>query len=278
MIRFLVPVNFAPYTTNALNYCSTLAEHLQGEITLLYCYTHLLSEDADSEQEQTVLSLDDANHRLEELKQHILNNFKKISDNQVRLRVLEGYPEDTIQVFSKEYHPDLIVMGTKSKGETIKELLGSVTLDIIKGVSFPVMAVPNNYMVDINKPTNILFVTDFEKCEYTPLHKLVQLVGAFDTKIHNVQFCPAGKDKVDVEQLNEYSEYCKSTYRNQDMVCDYLCGHDLVDASKEYIRDKKIDLMAITRKKRNLISKILKPSVTKKVLFNTEIPTLFFHL
>ena len=277
MIRFLVPVNFAPYTINALNFCSVLAEHLQGEITLLYSYTHLLSEDENPQQTHIISSKEDAMQELEELKKHVLKNHSTIHNNQVHLRLLDGYPEDTILEFSKEYHPDLILMGTKSKGETIKELLGSVTLDVVTKVHSPVMAVPDNYMVNISKLTNILFVTDFEQCEYTSLHKLVQLVGAFDTKIHNIQYCHSGKEKVEVDQLNAYNDYCKSTYRNQEMVCDYICGHDLIEASKEYIKEKQIDLMAITRKKRSVISKLLKPSVTKKVLFNAEIPTLFFH-
>ncbi|WP_430932506.1 universal stress protein [Saccharicrinis sp. 156] len=287
MIRFLIPVNFAPYTLKAIEYCTAIAEHVGGEITLLYCYTNFLSEsdgESDSEtdsgnekSETTILSHQDAYTELEKLKAHVLSNTRRSNNLQIKLRVLDGYPEDAIQLFCKEYYPDLIVMGTKSKGETIKELLGSVTLDIIKGVSFPVMAVPINYSFNLDKINNILFVTDFAKCEYTSLHKLVRLVGTFKTKIHNVQYCPAGKEKVDAEQLKEYSEYCKSTYRNQSMICDYICGHDMVAASMEYIENNNIDLMAITRKKRNFIAKMMHPSQTRKILFSAEIPTLFFH-
>ncbi len=280
MIRFLIPVNFAPYTINALNYCAELANQLHGEITLLYCYTHLLSgDDNDNKENDTnvISSKEEAMLELEKLKTHITGKIKNNKHIIINKRLLDGYPEDAIQAFSEEYQPDIIVMGTKSKGETIKELLGSVTLDIIKNVSFPVMAVPNDYEVKIDQLTNILFVTDFEKCEYTPLHKLVRLVSAFETKIHNVQYCSSGKEKVDTEQITEYNEYCKTTYRNQNIICDYICGQDIFSASKEYIQNNNINLMAITRKKRSLISTILRPSVTKKILFNTEIPTLFFH-
>jgi len=275
MIRFLVPINFASYSINALNYCATLANHFNGEITLLYCYTHLLSENQDNSNQRIISSLQDATTELDKLKAQITKEFK--NNISVKTHIIDGYPEDTIQTFSNEYHPDLIVMGTKNKGETIKELLGTVTLDIIKNGSFPVLAVPNNYQVNIQQLTNILFITDFKKCEYTSLHKLVRLVGAFNTKIHNVQHCPSGKEKEDVELLNEYDEYCKTTYRNQNMICDYICGNDIIAASKDYIENNQISLMAITRKKRSVIAKMLQPSITKKLLFNSEIPTLFFH-
>ncbi len=277
MIRFLVPVNFAPYTYNAIDYSIALAEHLQGEITLLYCYTHLLSEDENGNNEDTILSRDEAMVQLQKLTEYIIRNSKDPYSIIVRVHVIEGYAEDAIHVFSEDYKPDLIVMGTKSKGETIKELLGSVTLDVINKVSSPVLAVPNNYKFNIEKITNILFITDFEKCEYTSLHKLVKLVGAFETSIHSVQYCAGGKDKLDAENLKDYVEYCKSTYRNQEMACDYIYGNDIIEASKEYIHNNQIDLMAITRKKRNFISKMIHPSVTKRILFNAEIPTLFFH-
>lgn len=276
MIKFLVPVNFAPYTINAVNYCRTLASKVKGEITLLYCYTIVVGENSEAG-ENRINSRDEAMAELEKLKKHILESLPHNDDITIENSVLDGYPEDVIAKFSREYRPDLIVMGTKSKGETIKELLGSVTFDVIKKVTFPVMAVPNDYNLNIEKITNIMFVNDFENFEYTSLHRLIKLVGAFDTKLFNVHYCPHGKEKIDPIQINEYIDYCKSTYRNQNMICDYIFGEDLIVATQEYIDKNNIDLMAITRRKRNIISQILQPSRTKKILFNAEIPTLFFH-
>lgn len=277
-IRFLVPVNFAPYTVNALNYCISLCKQFKGEITLLYCYTTMLSEDGNEESiELPLTSMMEAKKRMENLKNSVLKKTGTDDNLNIKTRIQEGYPEDIIPAFCNVYSPDLIVMGTKSKGETIKELLGSVTLDVIKMVSFPVLAVPNGYDLNLNKLNNILFVTDFEKCEYTPLHKLVRLTMSFNTVIHNVQYCPGGKEKADIELLNDYNEYCKSTYRNQDMMCEYIYGNDIFSAIKEYMNETDIDLLAITRKKRNLISKMIHPNITKKILFSTDIPMLFFH-
>ncbi|TLX77071.1 universal stress protein [Labilibacter sediminis] len=279
IIRFLVPVNFAPYTINALNYCMSLSERFKGEITLLYCYTHMLSDDnLPSSEEPYIKSMDQAMENLEQLKAGILEKSGNSENIQIKTRILEGYPEDVIPDFCAKYSPDLIVMGTKSVGETIKELLGSVTLDVIKKVSFPVLAVPNGYDLNLNKLNNILFVTDFEKCEYTPLHKLVRLTMSFNTVIHNVQYCQGGKEKSDIDLLNDYSDYCKSTYRNQNMTCEYIYGSNILTAIKDYLIGTDIDLLAITRKKRNLISQMIHPSITKQILFNTDIPMLFFHI
>lgn len=279
IIRFLIPVNFAAYTVNALNYCISLSERFKSEITLLYCYTHMLSENGDEEMEEPIItSMDQAKKMLKNLKKNAIGKTGTNENILVKTCMQEGYPEDVIPSFCKEYSPDLIIMGTKSKGETIKELLGSVTLDVINNVSFPVLAVPTGYDLNLNKLNNILFVTDFEKCEYTSLHKLVRLTMSFNTVIHNVQYCPGGKEKADVELLDDYKGYCKTTYRNQNMMCWYIYGNDIISAVKDYMSKNNINLLAITRKKRNLISKMMHPSITKKILFNTDIPMLFFHL
>lgn len=280
-IRFLIPVNFAPYTINAINYCISLSQRVNGEITLLHCYSEMFNNNnnnkSDYGEKSSTTSMEEAKENLNQIKKIALQNSNPDESINIKTNIQIGYPEDVIPLFCKEYSPDLIIMGTKSKGETIKELLGSVTLDIIKNVSFPVLAVPNNYDLNLKKLNNILFLTDFEKCEYTSLHKLVKLTMSFNTIIHNVQYCPGGKEKADTNLITDYNKYCKSTYRNQPMMCEYIYGNDIMLATKEYVSKTDIDLLAITRKKRNVISKMMHPSITKKILFNSDIPMLFFH-
>ncbi len=277
MAKFLIPVNFAPYTINAVDYCVALANHIGGEISLLFCYTHMLSDDQSSEDEPVILSEIDAMNALKQLESHIFEHNHSNKTIMVKKHLLEGYPEDIIPKFCKGYDPNLVVMGTKSKGETIKELLGSVTLDVIKNVSCPVMAVPNNYIFNLKAITNILFVTHFSKNEFTSLHKLLELISSFDTKLFAVQYCANGIEKEDPESLKQYLSYVQNTYRNQDVRCEFIENKEILEAINAYITLHNIDLLAITRRKRNLISQLLHPSVTKKILFNTEIPMLFFH-
>ncbi|MCW3806492.1 universal stress protein [Plebeiibacterium marinum] len=277
-IRFLVPINFEPYTINAINYCLLLAQKFQSEITLLHAYTPYLEEDQNDEPYNypKITSQQEAGNELEKIKQQAIAD--SLSEGIIiKTKIIEGYPEDAIPEFCNSYHPDLVIMGTKSKGETIKELLGSVTLDIINSIHFPVLAVPKDYDLNLNKLQNILFLTDFCQCEYTSLHKLIRLIMSFDTMIHSVQYCNGGKEKADIDLLNEYAEYCTSTYRNQRMQSEYIYGEDILQAANEYIKNTDIDLLAITRKKRNIISKLLHPSLTKTMLFNVDIPMLFFH-
>ena len=146
--------------------------------------------------------------------------------------------------------PTWLLWGPKAKAKTIKELLGSVTLDIINSIHFPVLAVPKDYDLNLNKLQNILFLTDFCQCEYTSLHKLIRLIMSFDTMIHSVQYCNGGKEKADIDLLNEYAEYCTSTYRNQRMQSEYIYGEDILQAANEYIKNTDIDLFGHNSQKK----------------------------
>jgi len=278
LIRFLIPLNFEPYTVNAIRYSMLLAQRFETEITLLHAYTPLYDSDIE-ESNVDDFKINSHQRALEQLNklQKASLSIPELKNLRIKSKVIDGYPEDVIPAFCEEYSPDLVIMGTCSKGETIKELLGSVTLDVIKKVQYPVLAVPKDYVLNINKLNNVFFLTDFSKGQYTSLHKLVRLLMSFDTVIHNVQYCAGGKEKADDVLLNEYLDYCNSTYRNQLMMCEYIYGENILSASKAYIEENNIDLLAITRQKRNLISKILHPSLTKTMLFNVEIPMLFFH-
>jgi len=59
----------------------------------------------------------------------------RITQGKIRLLVLrEGLPEEEIIAYSKEYHPTLIVMGTRGKSQKDMDLIGSVTGEVMKAI------------------------------------------------------------------------------------------------------------------------------------------------
>ncbi|MBS2098735.1 universal stress protein [Carboxylicivirga linearis] len=269
MVRIYVPVNFSEYSVNAINYAMTLAQKLEVDITLLHC-SHAYHDD-DSEK------LDDT-----QIRNHfdvLLKKYQPQLTSNVRMhtRHVKGYPEDVLVELSVSDDPDVIVMGTRSKGETIKELLGSVTSDVIKNAKVPVLAVPAESTIDLNKISHVLFVTDFGEQDYRSLHKLIKLVTPFNTVIHAVHFATNMPDRWDKKRLEEMRLYCAETYRKYKMEFEFITGDDFIDSLDDYIKSKETDLIAMTRRKRNMISKIFHPSITRKILFHTDVPLLVFH-
>lgn len=285
MVRIIVPVNFSDYSLNALNYAVTLGQKFSSEITLLHCFAETL-EDVDvmsASDSAKVASIHDVEtietKKLNDLKQHIEKGFsvEQKSNIVLKIRFETGYPEDIIIAISLQEDPDVIVMGTKSKGETIKELLGSITSDVIKKARVPVLAVPAESKINLDQISHVLFATDFGMKDYSSLHKLIRLIAPFNTIIHSVHFCTSEPDKWDKKKLEELRNYCRTTYRNHQIEFEFITGDDFVETLDRYISEVGIDLIAMTRRKRNMISQLFHPSITRKILFHTDIPLLVFH-
>jgi len=287
MVRIFVPINFSEYSINALNYAIALGQKIPSEVTLVHCSAPLM-DSVEVEDGQTILSGSDAivdhskaviEERLTELIQSV---EERLSDDQKRyLRIVThletGYPEDVLVELSKTEDPDVIVMGTKSKGETIKELLGSVTSDVVKDAKVPVLAVPAESSINIEEINNILFVTDFSTSDYRSLHKLVRLITPFETCIHAVHFTTSVPDKFDKMKLEAMRFYCDRTYRNHRINFECITSDNYIDSLDQVIADKHVSLIAMTRHKRNVISQIFHPSFSRKILFHTDIPLLVLH-
>ncbi len=271
MVRIFVPVNFSDYSLNAVNYAINLGQKIPSVITLISCQP----------------PLDDTSEKPGKISEKALADLKKKVDATltteqkenitIATRLVAGYPEDVLIDISSKEEPDAIVMGTCSKGDTIKELLGSVTSDVIKNAKVPVLAVPSTSTVDTNRISNILFVSDFGDSDYRSLHKLIRLITPFQTQIFAVHFKASMPDKWDKKRLEEMRLYCYQTYRNYLINFSFITGEDFIKELDDFISTNGIDLIAMTRHKRNMISKLLHPSITRKILFHTDIPLLVFH-
>ncbi len=64
---------------------------------------------------------------------------------------------------------------------------------------------------------------------------------------------------------------------NYDLECGLLKTVDLQQGIEDFIKERKIDVMALTKHKRGFFERIFKPSITKKFLFQSHIPLLVFQ-
>lgn len=291
MIQILVPVTFTDKSYNALTYALTLAGKLPSRVVILHCFSAYVSlAEIDEETGESILKGPEKTV-LQEREQKARNELRNLCDKTVAEMtpvqkeniLLEGlleygYPEDVIPQFGDRMGADVIVMGTKSKGETIKELLGSVTSDVIKKSVSPVLSVPVNSSVDLEKLSKILFLTDFGDSDYISLHKLIRLITPFKTQIHAVHFQQRPPDKHELRRMESFRDYCFATYRNHELLFKHESASNYIQSLEDYSSKNHITLIAMTRRRRSIVSKWFSPSITRKTLFSTDIPLLVFHM
>lgn len=285
MINILVPITFTDYSVNALTYALTLAGKFPSKVTILHSFPEYedSNEEATSENPVSEESIQDreqdARERLADLCQATINKMTTLQDQNIDLqnRFEFGYPEDVITRVCKEMNSDVVIMGTKSKGETIKELLGSITADVMRRAESPVLAVPANSEVDLEKLSKVLFITDFSDSDYISIHKLVRLITPFHTAIHAIRFVNYKPDSGETRKREQFRDYCLATYRNHQMEFDFEKSEQFIPALEKYVGENSIDLIAMTKRKRNMIAQLFSPEITRKILFHTDVPLLVFH-
>ena len=94
-------------------------------------------------------------------------------------------------------------------------------------------------------------------------------VNLFCLHIDNKETTPW--DSVKMDGLHEYFY---KVYGKANVECSLIVSKDILKALDDFISHKSINLIAIIAHKRKLISKLINPDITLKILYHTRIPLL----
>lgn len=284
MIRILVPLNFTDYSLNAINTALGLSQRTEAELTLLHCFQ---KPEIDSDEirvssavaDETISTESDFYNKLETISAQFFSKHKQsgTSSFNINCKVIKGFPEDLIPAFSNEEGYDLIVMGTKTKGELIKAALGSITNDIIKASTATVLTVPDGIQLVSEKTNKILFLIESAPEDKESLKRLLEISAPFKVDITAVLHRPLRADKNDIRKMDELRRYCEANFPDREIAYEIITGKSFVKSIESYITENPTDLIAMTRRKRKGLLKLFKQSVTGRFLFGINAPLLIFH-
>jgi nucleotide-binding universal stress UspA family protein len=101
------------------------------------------------------------------------------------------------------------------------------------------------------------------------------LVYLFDVKIN---FVHIGKmDHTSKTKIENLKNLFNNLYPGYLIECSIIEHEDILNTLQKFVIDRSIDIIAMTTHKRNIITRLFYPSMTKKMLFQTDIPMLAFH-
>ncbi len=287
--RILVPVDFTPHSNKALNVAFDWALKLNAEITVLHSYfTPIISPipfgdnfSFDINTEELAIDLrEDADKGIKETLEYLeeKNSHFNVKRVVVKSVIVNGIAEEEIVRFSNTYHPTLIIMGTRSKDKKTNELIGSVTAEVIDMTTYPVLAIPETFNYrGIDELKNLLYVTSFDDNDLNALEKLDQIIKPIDIIIHCAHIANHKDTKWDEVKMNGLREHLLRRHKESKIICNLVDNNDYWLGVKEYISSQNIDMVSITTHRRGFLSRIMNPSVSKKMLFHTDLPMLIFH-
>jgi len=286
--RILLPIDFSEYSKKAADFALAWAQELDAELTVFHTYFNpIISTMPFSDTfafevntEEMVMELEEkAREGMEEMKAFLNKKNEKL-DRPVSLKMelVKGIAEDEIVKYSRVYRPLVIIMGTRGADRKASDLIGSVTAEVMEAARVPVLAIPENFEYSgLGMLKNVLYATDFQEADFRSLEKLEKLIRPLKMMVTCGHVSSKEHSQWDEVRMAGLKEHIKSNYSEELVKCDLIEHEDLFVGIESYVRDNRIDLLAFTRRRRNLISRIINPNMAKKMLFHSTTPLLVFN-
>lgn len=270
--KILVPYDFSDCAENALDYALKIQTNTKAQLNLLHiCLMPSPYTETDYYYNAPLLEEVQQTNRdqLHKLKQDKPGLFGAQIEVLSHISVTDG-----IKQRLRAGDIDLIVMGTKGVKGLQEILFGSHASDLVKETNIPTVVIPESYRTHTFK--RLAFAGDYENIQDPwETYILADLCRAFKAELEifyvNPLAEPIDKEKAfEAAQLEDYFKSVKHSY------------HEIQHGSPEqgiaeYIEEHKIDLLSMIPRKHNWLEKIVKGSLTKKILSHPQIPVLVLH-
>lgn len=287
--KVLIPIDFSDYSIKACELGINHAHKVGAEVMIMHAYfspyfpSAIPMGDSLAYQVNEEESVQNVLKRVQVDMENICSLIKRkmqsgeLPEVKYNYVLREGLPEEEIIAYAKEYHPTLIVMGTRGKSKKDMDLIGSVTGEVIEVNKVPILAIPENVPFDnLGEAKNIAFATSFNQRDLVAFDEFMEIIKEYDFNIHLFNISTS-KDEWNEIRLTGVNEYFKKQYPDAKITHTVLADGDLLLAIEKFVRDKQIDVIALSTHRRNILARMFNPSIARKMLFHTDTPLLVMH-
>jgi len=285
----LVPIDFSDYSLKAAMIGFDIAEKLKARMVLYHSspqpefltipYSDVIVYDA-----ALYLNYELAEKQTNERFENFLNLMTARIDpvrwkkSQPEFIVKVGEAEGDILAYTSIHPPKLVVMGIKGGHAKSEDIIGSTTAGVIFHAKVPVLAIPENTPDNwLEKFSRVAYATNFDANDFLAIDRLMKLMSPFETKVMCLHVDQGRNGRLDEAMLEGMRQALCEKYPHSNFECHLIHHPDFSDAVDNFIRENQIDLLAMTTHKRNLLTRLFNPSLTRKMVMHTQTPLLIFH-
>jgi nucleotide-binding universal stress UspA family protein len=274
MKTIIVPTDFSPIATNAMNFAADMAVNINASLMLLHVYQVPVSM---TDVPVVLVSAEELRKSSEAKLQEIKDALTHITSGKIKVytEARLGDVSDELEDVCKNIQPFAVIMGTRGTGGVERVLFGSTTLTAIRHLKWPVIVVPpgKEYGNGIKK---IGFACDFDKVvESTPIQFIKSMVKEFGAELHVLN--------VDYESRHFKPETPEESLMLHTLLEDlnpnyHFINHvDIEDGINEFAEENNIDLLITIPKKHKLLDSLFKHSSTKQLVTQSHVPVMCVH-
>jgi nucleotide-binding universal stress UspA family protein len=169
-------------------------------------------------------------------------------------------------------------MGVRGGDAEKGDFLGSTTASVIFNTRVPVLAIPESASDDWLKTfKTVVYATNFEAHDFVAMDKLLKLMKPFETKVICLHVNRGNNGGLDEAMLEGMREALCEKYPYAGFDCQLIHEKDLPKAIDHFIQENKIDVLALTTHRRNMLTRLFNPGIARKLVLHTKNPIFVFH-
>ncbi len=284
--KILIPVDFSESCMNACKIAFVFAGKLGLHPVILHVYATPYYDASLSSNDGFALDISDAEVRknLEAAAKYEMKKFcqrlneEMKSGNIPTLRystlLNEGMPEEAILNFTRQSPPDLVVMATRDADKRSRELMGSVTAEVLDNCRVSVLAWPVSApFTSLPQLRKSIFFCNIDQNDLLAMDMYVRL---FDSAPLDVTLVPVN-EKAGSKlkgRLNALLEYFCRNYPQ----CTFSTFMVDVSSMREkllpYVEQHDIKMLVVPNKKKNILARLFNPGLAHRVVFEADMPLL----
>lgn len=274
MKKILFPTDFSKIAENAFLNALSLADKINGEVTLLHVYE--LPELGRSLKTTTKEVYEIMEMEALEQFRASVKRLRKIADENnlthIKLEQLlvEGETVYQITKIAEKLEVDYILLGTKGTTGLEEIFLGSVASGVIESSKNPVICIPEktHFKKEVD---NLAYLTNYKKEEVDSFKSVLKFSNFFGAKTYCIHF-----DHDENNGSTKEMEVWKNLLGDdaKDVSFEVVYGENIDKALLNFKEKIGIDLIAAQPRKKNIFERIFMKSFSKSLAHHLNIPLL----
>lgn len=191
--------------------------------------------------------------------------------------IVEGVPEDSIIDFAKDRPPFLVVMGTRSATAKEKDMIGSVTAEVLDACRFSVLTIPETGDNEFsNTPGDILFFSNLDQEDILAMDTLYRYFPTASARVTIVNIPQRHRfaDRNAGSAALALSDYCSRKFEHYTFENIPVTPKNAIDELEKLRKERDFDLIVVPNKRRNVLTRMFNPGIAHRLLFHADIPML----
>lgn len=274
MRKVLVPTDFSENAFNALKYACQIFKYEKSEFLIVHAYADEVYRLVPDTQRNILDGLrEEILRRSETELKLILEKIKEYAPNpqhKFKTTAVFGTLIDEANELVNQEDMDIVVMGTRGATNDKKLAFGSNTLQLLKYVHCPVLAIPEGY--EYHPPKEILFPTNYMvPNKRRELKLLSDMTDSFRSTIRMLYIDPIRN--LSLRQLDNM-EFLKNCLKKPRLTFETTLEKDKTIAITKYMAHHAVNMLVLVNSRHSYMEDMLYQSTIDKIGSHIKIPFL----